>query len=92
MNQDNTPTVTMEEIQENLKALQKQEQRLNNRLTKLAGLLQDYAGLDEGVAEEYAEDRQVLVDEINMTLDAIKGCSLHQAQLGQLMREQSQAG
>ncbi len=82
----------MEEIQENLKALQKQEQRLNNRLTKLAGLLQDYAGLDEGVAEEYAEDRQVLVDEINMTLDAIKGCSLHQAQLGKLMREQSQAG
>ena len=90
MNQDSAPTPTTDEIRQNLEALQKQEMRLNTRLTKLANLLRQYEALDESTDdEEYAEDRQVLLEEVNLTLDAIKGCSLYQAQLSQLLTDQA---
>ena len=66
MNQDSAPTPTTDEIRQNLEALQKQEMRLNTRLTKLANLLRQYEALDESTDdEEYAEENSEDEEEPN---------------------------
>ncbi|MFH1739624.1 MAG: hypothetical protein ABIH23_11500 [bacterium] len=79
-------SVSSDEIRESLKELQEQEDRLNRRLSKLANLLRNYGAYDGELTEEEQESRDALMEEIAVTLNAIRGCSKYQAQFGQLLK------
>jgi predicted nuclease with TOPRIM domain len=88
MTQECSPA-SPEEIRQFIKELKEQEARLNQRLVRLANALKDYGVFANELTKEETRSKEELTREISETLDAIRKCSVHQAQFNDLLAEKS---